>query len=199
MSRRNLRGATVIELLIASSLFLLCLILLGEPALSATASRNKTVDKNQVFRSGTVALGQMQRELALTEKIYSPSSLASGLYHPGDPDPMFIVGIGGDNPRVIGYHFDKNQGVLWRTTFRPEFDPAVTASQSPDPDHPDAKVVPENLREFALVLNKPAEQRGTWTVDVQMQMSTGSNPQGSSNSKPIPPLILGSKTRIRRL
>lgn len=188
-AHRERLGHTIIELLISSTLFLLILILLGELALRATTTRNKTEDKNQVFREATVCLDNLQRDLLHTNRIYSPGDLAQGIYHPGSGDPVLILAVDSANPSVVGYRYDKSKKRLARVIYEPTFDPNITASQVVDSSQGEKYLIRAALEDFSIQLNKPSSQMGAWTVDTDISVSTGTGPN----------LRLGSKSRTHRL
>jgi type II secretory pathway pseudopilin PulG len=183
------RGHTLIELLISSTLFLLILILMGELAVRATTTRNKTEDKNQVFREATVCLDNLQRDLLHTSRVYSPGDLAQGIYHPGNGDPVLVVAIDSADPSVIGYRYDRAQRRIARVVYQTTFDPGLPATQIVDSTQREKYLIHSGLEDFSVTLNKPSVQMGAWTIDSDISVSTGTGPN----------LRLGSKSRLHKL
>ena len=129
---RNRSGLTVLELLISASLFLLALTIIGQLAVLGMRSKVTTEDKNVAFRSGTVALDELNRDLGHCEVIYSPSAFTTA--HPGQADaPLIFRTIssrtGSAQPAVVSYRLDKRSRILERAFYDVGFDPAVSSSQ----------------------------------------------------------------------
>lgn len=126
---RGHRGVTIIELVIASALFLLALIVIGQLALMGMRTKAVTEDKNEAFRSGTIAQDLLERDIAHCDQVYFPDPLTSA--HPGQngEGPLVIRTCNDGKKAVVGYRLDAEQRVLERFFYEPDFDPAKPATQ----------------------------------------------------------------------
>jgi type II secretory pathway pseudopilin PulG len=174
---RRQAGATLIELLISCGLFILALVVIGQLTVRAMTTRSQTEDKNQVFRSATIVLDQMQRDLEHAEAIYSPNppSDPQGIYHPGDVDAPLLLHTQGSVSSVVGYRWDKTAKTLTRTLYDPSFgDPAVATSWVVlSTEHP--KTI-TGVTFFSVTFLTRAQNYGALLVQSLIAVETGTGP-----------------------
>jgi hypothetical protein len=196
MRRQVKGGSTLIEVLIASGLFLLSLLLCGELSVVGMHSETSTTDKNQAFRWGTTALDELNRDLAHTTEIYQPSlGYAKGQspVHLITTIPLVLRSSSASlGPTVVGYALDSSKGTLTRTPYNPAYDPASPGSlvllsgQQP-------KVVASWVTDFSIYGVDATTEYGAKMVVTQLTVSTVA--PGNTG----PSLSLQSLTRLREL
>ncbi len=127
----RVRGITLAELLISSSLFLLALLVCGELALVGVRSRNQTMDRNSEIRQWVTAFQSFQRELRLGRTLYSPDLSDLSEKRPGIDAPALVVATSdaSGQPRVSGWLMDGQQ--LVHVLYRNDYDPARPSTQQP--------------------------------------------------------------------
>jgi hypothetical protein len=182
------RGTTLVEVLISSGLMLLALVLCGELSVMGARSSSSTTDKNQYFRSGTVALDQLGRDLIQTTAIYAPPELTSGnllaTAQAGAPLHLDELVLQSGSVRggacVVAYRYDSVASTLSRVLYDPAYDPAVPGSQKVATDEK-ARILSGWVADFSVNPLNPKDHFGSYLVNVSLTVMTtppGRNPVG---------------------
>ena len=185
---RGPRGVTIIELVIASALFLLSLVVIGQLALMGMHTKAVTEDKNEAFRSGTIAQDLLQRDIAHCDRIYSPDPLTSA--HPGQNGdrPLVMRTYNDGKKAVVGYRLHAEQRVLERFFYEPDFDPTKIAThklRTGDRAREQAKWV----EDFRIERLDPSQFGGCKLVETEILISTNKGTH----------MRLATRTRLREL
>ena len=128
MSGRH--GSTLPEMLIGMTLFMLALAMCGELAVTAVRSRSHAMDRNGPFRELVTRFSLLEQDLTDADRIYAPDLHDYAPHHPGSEAALAVALRQSDgSPGVVVWML---RGDEWqRQLYRPDFDPAVAASQVP--------------------------------------------------------------------
>lgn len=124
-------GHTLVELLLAMSLFMLALVLCGRLAVLGMRSRSDGMERNSEFRRIITTFHQLQQDVHQLRRLYAPDLSDFGVRRPGQDSRAFVFSTHASDGslQVIGWSLREQE--LARTVYRPDFDPAVPASQIP--------------------------------------------------------------------
>lgn len=192
---RRRRGHTVIEVLVTGVLFLMVLIMCGELAIRGMRIKTQTEDKNQAFRTATIALDQLNRDLLHCDAVLLPAApvaddtpLQPGV---GNEKPLVIRSnpVGAGPASVIGYRYDPAGQTLVRLLYQPDFDPVDVGKQNLLPKEP-PKVVANWLADFRIQFRHPRWAYGQRMVQTDVTVRT--SPESNS-----PTLRLTTRSGLR--
>ncbi|MFN8606339.1 MAG: hypothetical protein U0931_02320 [Vulcanimicrobiota bacterium] len=157
---------TILEVLFSGSLFLLALAVCSQLAIVSIRSRNQSMNKNGEFRANLTLLHQLQVDLKECRQIYLPDLSDLAPHRPGLDSPALVLSLpaADGSPRVLGWSLSGSQ--LRRTFYRPDFDPAVLASQVPLTDERSLNC--EGIGNFTLQMQPPGQNYGSKLLRIQM-------------------------------
>lgn len=157
---------TLLEVLISGSLFLLALAVCGELAVVSIRSRNQAMNKNGQFRANLTVLHQLELDLKESRQIYLPDLSDLAPHRPGLDSPSLVLRLPAPDgtPRVLGWNVSGDE--LRRTIYKPDFNPAVPASQLPAPN--ERNLSTEGIANFTLQMLPPGQNYGSQLLRLQM-------------------------------
>ncbi|MBI3924171.1 MAG: hypothetical protein HY319_01395 [Armatimonadetes bacterium] len=184
----DIPGVTLIEVLIASGLFVLVLVLVGQLTVAAYWSHSQTTSKNQVMRDGSIALDRLNRELSMCTDLLLPDPAVPETDYQGTQPLVFRTYTSRANPlpeSVLAYRFDSARKALERRVYEPSFDPADPVTQIPMGE---PRIVAQKVVGFKYRIVAPALTGGTPFVRLQLEL------YGIDSVQP-----LGTATRVKSL
>ena len=160
------RGLSIVEMLISSALFLLALGLCGTLAMAGINTRRQRMDQNGAFRESVTLFHQLQRDVQESKQVYLPDLDTLAAYQPGKTSPSLVLRLvsGEGNPEVVGWTLLDEQ--LVRTLYRNDFDPALPATQQPDPNSLAHKA--RGISRFLIQLEPPGKHFGSRLLRLEL-------------------------------
>lgn len=159
------RATTLLETLIAASLFLLALGIATSLAQTGIRSRQRGMDKNLEFRQAVTLFHQLEKDVRSSRRLYAPDPNTFDLRQPGLDSPPLILRIPQPqaDDQVVAWYY-QNQTLI-RQFYRPDFHPMLSASQQP--------LVSERVHQsssfshFSLRFRPPGQAYGTPLMDLE--------------------------------
>lgn len=163
------RGTTMIELLIACTLFLLALALCGRLAVLGMRSRTQGMDRNSEFRRIITLFHQLQQDVQSAQRVYLPDLSDFAAHQPGSGAAALVMrGYSTDGTlQVIGWQLHEDE--LTRTLYRLDFNPAQPASHVPLPDSRPLRS--KGVAALRLQQQPPGPNFGARLLNVELECS----------------------------
>ncbi len=180
------RGVSLVEIMVCASVFLLAMVIMGELTVVGMRTRVKTEDKNQAFRSGTLLLEELSRDLTHCTAVLEPVDFSNGT-------PVSALALetwssrGTPGKAVVGYRFDSAKRQVVRLIYDPAFVAGAPATQVAGPDER-----PETcnwIREFQVRSLDPKTRFGTHQVRCDVVTATQDPTQTALGPGPGLPLM----------
>lgn len=164
---KSRRAHTLLELLIASTLFLLALAVCGQLAITGVRSRQQGMERNHDFRQIITVFHQLEREVRSCQALYLPDLSDLNPVQPGLTAPPLVVVVHDPEgqPQVMAWSWREDQ--LLRTQYRPDFDPGLLASQIPLAQTRQLKS--PGVQAFRVQLEAPGPNFGARLVRLEVQ------------------------------
>lgn len=161
------KGTTMIELLIACTLFLLALGLCGRLAVLGMRSRAQGMDKNSEFRRIITLFHQLQQDTQSAQTIYLPDLEDYASHQPGvNAAALVMRGYAPDGtPQVIGWRLQETE--LSRTLYALDFNPAVAATHVPLPQSRPLRS--KGIERFSLQQQPPGPNYGARLLNIEIE------------------------------
>lgn len=153
-------------MLISAALFLLALGLCGQLAMAGIHTRQRNTERNSAFRQTVTLFHQLQRDLQDCEGVYLPDLNDLAAHQPGQNGPPLTLRVtrGDGVVQVVAWKIDAE--TLSRTLYRPDFDPAASATQVPQPGELPLKSA--GVERFLLQLEPPGQHYGNRLLRIEL-------------------------------
>jgi hypothetical protein len=161
------RGTTMIELLIACTLFLLALALCGRLAVLGMRSRTRGIDRNSEFRRIITLFHLLQQDFQSMQSVYLPDLSDFGPHEPGSSASALVMrGYSTDGTlQVIGWQL--HSGELSRTLYRLDFNPTVATTHVPLPEARPLRSA--GVAAFRLQQQPPGPNFGARLLNIELE------------------------------
>ena len=166
--KRSTQGLTILEALIAAGLFLLALAICGQLAVMGVRARNQGMDRNSEFRRVITLFHLLERDIRACQDIYFPQpALDFQAKQPGVLHASLVLRhLNADNvPEVAGWALRGDE--LSRVTYRPDFNPPVSASHQLLPDTKVSKS--RGVESFIFRREPPGQHFGAQLVYLEVR------------------------------